>query len=400
MAKINENYLELEDSYLFSTIAKKVAEYQKNNPNKKIIKLGIGDVTKPIVPAVIQAMHKAVDEMGTSEGFRGYGPEQGYEFLRKAIVENEYKDLGIELDEIFVSDGAKCDCGNIVEIFGEDNKIAITDPVYPVYVDTNIMSGKKKNIVYLPVLEKNNFVPELPTEKVDIIYLCFPNNPTGMAISKQNLKKFVDYAIENKSIILYDAAYEAFITEENIPHSIYEIEGAKEVAIEFKSYSKTAGFTGLRCGYVVIPKSVKGYTKSGDSVKMNKLWNRRTTTKFNGTAYVIQRAAEAVYSEEGRKQIKANIKDYLENAKIIKEGLIEAGFTVYGGVNSPYVWLKTPNNMTSWEFFDELLEKGNVVGTPGSGFGAFGEGFLRLTAFGTKENSIEAINRIKQLKIN
>ena len=400
MAKINENYLELEDSYLFSTIAKKVAEYQKNNPDKKIIKLGIGDVTKPIVPAVIQAMHKAVDEMGTSEGFRGYGPEQGYEFLRKAIVENEYKDLGIELDEIFVSDGAKCDCGNIVEIFGEDNKIAITDPVYPVYVDTNIMSGKKKNIVYLPVLEKNNFVPELPTEKVDIIYLCVPNNPTGMAISKQNLKKFVDYAIENKSIILYDAAYEAFITEENIPHSIYEIEGAKEVAIEFKSYSKTAGFTGLRCGYVVIPKSVKGYTKSGASVEMNKLWNRRTTTKFNGTAYVIQRAAEAVYSEEGRKQIKANIKEYLENAKIIKEGLIEAGFTVYGGVNSPYVWLKTPNNMTSWEFFDELLEKANVVGTPGSGFGAFGEGFLRLTAFGTKENSIEAINRIKQLKIN
>ena len=400
MAKINENYLELEDSYLFSTIAKKVAEYQKNNPDKKIIKLGIGDVTKPVVPAVIQAMHKAVDEIGTSEGFRGYGPEQGYEFLRKAIIENEYKDLGIELDEIFVSDGAKCDCGNIVEIFGEDNKIAITDPVYPVYVDTNIMSGKKKNIIYLPVLEKNNFVPELPTEKVDIIYLCFPNNPTGMAISRQNLKKFVDYAIENKSIILYDAAYEAFITEESIPHSIYEIEGAKEVAIEFKSYSKTAGFTGLRCGYVVIPKSVKGYTKSGDSVEMNKLWNRRTTTKFNGTAYVIQRAAEAVYSEEGRKQIKANIKEYLENAKIIKEGLIEAGFTVYGGVNSPYVWLKTPNNMTSWKFFDELLEKANVVGTPGSGFGAFGEGFLRLTAFGTKENSIEAINRIKQLKIN
>ena len=397
MAKINENYLELEDSYLFSTIAKKVAEYQKNNPNKKIIKLGIGDVTKPIVPAVIQAMHKAVDEMGTSEGFRGYGPEQGYEFLRKAIVENEYKDLGIELDEIFVSDGAKCDCGNIVEIFGEDNKIAITDPVYPVYVDTNIMSGKKKNIVYLPVLEKNNFVPELPTEKVDIIYLCFPNNPTGMAISKQNLKKFVDYAIENKSIILYDAAYEAFITEENIPHSIYEIEGAKEVAIEFKSYSKTAGFTGLRCGYVVIPKSVKGYTQDGDTVEINKLWNRRTTTKFNGTAYVVQRAAEAVYSEEGKKQTKANIKDYLENAKIIKEGLIETGFTVYGGVNSPYVWLKTPNNMSSWDFFDELLEKANVVGTPGSGFGKCGEGFLRLTAFGTKENSKEAINRIKKI---
>ena len=398
MIFINENFLKLEDSYLFSTIAKKVAEFQNNNPEKKIIKLGIGDVTKPIVPAVIEAMHKAVDEMGTSEGFRGYGPEQGYEFLRKAIIENEYKDLGIELDEIFVSDGAKCDCGNIVDIFGENNKVAITDPVYPVYVDTNIMSGKKENIVYLPVLEQNNFVPELPKQKVDIIYLCFPNNPTGMAISKKDLKKFVDYAIENKAIILYDAAYEAFITEEDIPHSIYEIEGAKEVAIEFKSYSKTAGFTGLRCGYVVIPKSVKGYTQSGDTVEINKLWNRRTTTKFNGTAYVIQRAAEAIYSEEGKKQIKANIKDYLENAKIIKEGLIEAGFTVYGGVNSPYVWLKTPKNMSSWDFFDELLEKANVVGTPGSGFGSCGEGFLRLTAFGTKENSIEAIKRIKELK--
>ena len=398
MIFINENFLKLEDSYLFSTIAKKVAEFQNNNPEKKIIKLGIGDVTKPIVPAVIEAMHKAVDEMGTSEGFRGYGPEQGYEFLRKAIIENKYKDLGIELDEIFVSDGAKCDCGNIVDIFGENNKVAITDPVYPVYVDTNIMSGKKENIVYLPVLEQNNFVPELPKQKVDIIYLCFPNNPTGMAISKKDLKKFVDYAIENKAIILYDAAYEAFITEEDIPHSIYEIEGAKEVAIEFKSYSKTAGFTGLRCGYVVIPKSVKGYTQSGDTVEINKLWNRRTTTKFNGTAYVIQRAAEAIYSEEGKKQIKANIKDYLENAKIIKEGLIEAGFTVYGGVNSPYVWLKTPKNMSSWDFFDELLEKANVVGTPGSGFGSCGEGFLRLTAFGTKENSIEAIKRIKELK--
>ena len=397
MAYINENFLKLKDNYLFSTIAKKVDEFQNNNPDKKIIKLGIGDVTKPIVPAVIEAMHKAVDEMGVAESFRGYGPEQGYEFLRKAIIENEYKDLGIELDEIFVSDGAKCDCGNIVDIFGESNKVAITDPVYPVYVDTNIMSGKKENIVYLPVLEKNNFVPELPKEKVDIIYLCFPNNPTGMAISKYELKRFVDYARENKSIILYDAAYEAFITENDIPHSIYEIEGAKDVAIEFKSYSKTAGFTGLRCGYVVIPKSVKGYAQNGESYEFNKLWNRRTTTKFNGTAYVIQRAAEAVYSEEGKKQTKANIKDYLENAKIIKEGLIEAGFTVYGGVNSPYVWLKTPNNMSSWDFFDELLEKANVVGTPGSGFGKCGEGFLRLTVFGTKENSKEAINRIKKI---
>ena len=397
MAYINENFLKLENNYLFSTISKKVVEFQKNNIDKKIIKLGIGDVTKPIVPAVIQAMHKAVDEMGVAQTFRGYGPEQGYEFLRNAIIENEYKDLGIELDEIFVSDGAKCDCGNIVDIFGEKNKVAITDPVYPVYVDTNIMAGKKENIIYLPVLEENNFIPKLPEEKVDIIYLCFPNNPTGMAISKQDLKKFVDYAKDNKSIILYDAAYEAFITEENIPHSIYEIEGAKDVAIEIKSYSKTAGFTGLRCGYIVIPKSVKGYTKEEKMLDINKLWNRRTTTKFNGTSYIIQRAAESVYSNEGKKQIKENINYYLENAKIIKDGLIEAGFTVYGGVNSPYIWLKTPNNMSSWNFFDELLEKANVVGTPGSGFGKCGEGYLRLTAFGTKEDSIEAIDRIKKL---
>ena len=395
MAKINENFLKLEDSYLFSTIAKKVKKKKKKNPDKKIIKLGIGDVTKPIVPEVINAMHKAVDEMETEKGFRGYGPEQGYEFLRKAIVENEYKDLGIGIDEIFVSDGAKCDCGNIVDIFGQDNKVAITDPVYPVYVDTNIMSGRKENIVYLPVLEKNNFVPELPKEKVDMIYLCFPNNPTGTGITKKELKKFVDYAKENNSIILYDAAYEAFITEKDIPHSIYEIEGAKDVAIEFKSYSKTAGFTGLRCGYVVIPKSVKGYTESNETVSLNKLWNRRTTTKFNGTSYVVQRAAEAIYTENGKKQIQENIRYYLENAKIIKQGLEEAGFVVYGGVNSPYIWLKTPNNMKSWDFFDELLEKANVVGTPGSGFGSCGEGFFRLTAFGTKENSIEAISRIK-----
>ena len=396
MVKINENFLKLEDSYLFSTIAKKVAEFQKNNPDKKVIKLGIGDVTKPIVPAVINAMHKAVDEMGTAEGFKGYGPEQGYDFLRDAIVENDYKNLGIEKDEVFVSDGAKCDCGNIVDIFGVDNKIAITDPVYPVYIDTNIMAGRKENIVLLPVLEKNNFVPELPKEKVDIIYLCFPNNPTGTVLNKEELKKFVDYAKENKAVILYDAAYEAFITEENIPHSIYEIEGAKDVAIEFKSYSKTAGFTGLRCAYVVVPKTVKGYTKNGEEIELNKLWNRRTTTKFNGVSYIVQRAAEAIYSEEGKKQIKENINYYLENAKIIKSGLQEAGFTVYGGVNSPYIWLKVPNGMTSWEFFDNLLETANVVGTPGSGFGSCGEGFFRLTAFGTKENSIEAIERIKK----
>ena len=396
---INENFLELEDNYLFSTIAKKVASYQANNPDKKIIKLGIGDVTRPIVPAVVEAMHKAVDEMGTSSGFKGYGPEQGYEFLRTAIVENDYKGLNIEPDEIFVSDGAKCDCGNIVDIIGKDNKIAIPNPVYPVYVDTNIMSGRKNSIVYLPVLEENNFVPELPKEHVDIIYLCFPNNPTGTGISRNDLKKFVDYAKDNNSIILYDAAYEAFITEEDIPHSIYEIDGAKDVAIEFKSFSKTAGFTGLRCAYVVVPKNVFGYTKQGEKVMLNKLWNRRTTTKFNGVSYVVQRAAEAVYSEEGKKQVKDNINYYLENASIIKEGLANAGFKVYGGKNSPYIWLKTPNDMKSWDFFDLLLEKANVVGTPGSGFGSCGEHFFRLTAFGTKENSIEAIERIKNASI-
>ena len=391
---INENFLKLEDSYLFSTIAKKVAKYQKDNPNKKIIKLGIGDVTRPIVPKVIEAMHKAVDEMGTIEGFKGYGPEQGYEFLRNIIVKNDYMNLDIEPDEIFVSDGAKCDCGNIVDIIGNDNKIAITDPVYPVYVDTNIMSGRKNDIVYLPALEENNFIPNLPKQRVDIIYLCFPNNPTGVAISKEELKKFVDYAKENKANILYDSAYEAFITEDNFPHSIYEIEGARDVAIEFKSFSKTAGFTGLRCAYVVVPKSVFGYTKQGEKVSLNKLWSRRTTTKFNGVSYIVQKAAEALYLKDGKEQLKDNIKYYLENAKIIRNGLTRAGFKVYGGINSPYIWLKTPNNMKSWDFFDLLLEKANVVGTPGVGFGFCGEHFFRLTAFGTKENSIEAIERI------
>lgn len=408
MSFINENFLELQDSYLFSTIAKKVAKFTEENPEKKVIKLGIGDVTKPIVSACLEAMHKAVDEIGTSDGFKGYGPEQGYEFLRKAIVENDYKQRGVEIqeDEIFVSDGAKCDCGNIVDIFAKDNKVAITDPVYPVYLDTNVMSGRSgkfnaetgiyENIIYLPVTAENNFIPELPKEKVDMIYLCFPNNPTGTVLTKDELKKWVDYAKENQSIILYDAAYEAFITDENIPHSIYEIEGAKEVAIEFKSFSKTAGFTGVRCAYVVVPKSLKGYTKNGEAVCLNKLWNRRTCTKFNGVSYIVQRAAEATYSEEGKKQIRDNVKFYLENARIIKEGLEEAGFTVYGGVNSPYIWLKVPEKMTSWEFFDKLLEEVNVVGTPGSGFGAHGEGYFRLTAFGTKENSIEAIERIKK----
>ncbi len=395
MSFINENFLELQDSYLFSNIAKKVAKFTEENPDKKIIKLGIGDVTKPIVPACLEAMHKAVDEIGTPEGFKGYGPEQGYEFLRKAIVENDYKDRGVEIaeDEIFVSDGAKCDCGNIVDIFAQGNKVAITDPVYPVYLDTNIMSGR--NITYLPVTAENNFTPELPKEKVDMIYLCFPNNPTGTVLNKEELKKWVNYAKENQSIILYDAAYEAFITEENVPHTIYEIEGAQEVAIEFKSFSKTAGFTGVRCAYVVVPKALKGYTQKGEAISLNQLWNRRTCTKFNGVSYVVQRAAEATYSENGKKQIKENIQAYLENAKIIKNGLEEAGFTAYGGVNSPYIWLKVPQGMTSWEFFDKLLEEANIVGTPGSGFGIHGEGYFRLTAFGTKENSIEAMERIK-----
>ena len=407
MIKINEDFLNLQESYLFSTIAKKVAEYTRNNPDKKVIKLGIGDVTKPIVSECIKAMHKAVDEIGTVEGFKGYGPEQGYEFLRKAIVENDYKKRGIDIniDEIFVSDGAKCDCGNIVDIFAKDNKVAITDPVYPVYLDTNVMSGRSgkynkekgiyENIVYLPVTAENNFKPEIPKEKVDMIYLCFPNNPTGTGLEKEDLKAWIDYAKENKSIILYDAAYEAFITEDKIPHSIYEIEGAKDVAIEFKSFSKTAGFTGVRCAYVVIPKTVKGYTKSGQEIELNKLWNRRTCTKFNGVSYIVQKAAEATYTDKGKKEIKENIDYYMNNAKIIKEGLKEAGFTVYGGVNSPYIWLKVAEGITSWEFFDKLLEEVNVVGTPGSGFGPHGEGYFRLTAFGTKENTIKAIERIK-----
>lgn len=408
MSYINENFLNLQESYLFSTIAKKVSKYVENNPNKNIIKLGIGDVTRPIVPACVEAMHKAIVQMGTANGFKGYGPEQGYEFLREAIVENDYRRRGIDIkkDEIFISDGAKCDCGNIVDIFSEDNKVAITDPVYPVYLDTNVMSGrsgkfdakssKYENIVYLSVTEENDFKPELPKEKVDMIYLCFPNNPTGTVLSKEELKKWVDYASKNNSIILYDSAYEAFITEKNIPHSIYEIEGAKDVAIEFKSFSKNAGFTGVRCAYVVIPKQLKGFSKDGKEYEINKLWNRRTCTKFNGVSYIVQRGAEATFSERGKEEIKENINYYMENAKIIKQGLEEAGFKVYGGVNSPYVWLKVPKNISSWEFFDKLLEEVNIVGTPGSGFGPSGEGYFRLTAFGTRENTIEAMKRIKK----
>lgn len=402
MVKINENYLKLQNSYLFSTIAKKVADFQEKQPDKKVIKLGIGDVTLPIIPAVVKAMHRAVDEMGEKESFRGYGPEQGYDFLREKIVEWDYKKRGIsiEKEEIFVSDGAKCDTGNFQELFDTNNTIAITDPVYPVYLDSNVMAGrtgkfdnktqKFDKVVYMPVTEENGFIPELPKEKVDLIYLCLPNNPTGTVLSKKELKKWVDYAKENKALILFDAAYEAFIVEKDVPHSIYEIEGAKEVAIEFKSFSKTAGFTGIRCAYTVVPKEIQI-----NGISLNQLWNRRQCTKFNGVPYVTQRGAEAVYTEEGQKQIGENIDYYRENARIIRQGLEKAGYTVYGGINAPYIWLKVPTGLTSWEFFDKLLEEKNIVGTPGSGFGPSGEGYFRLTAFGSRENTIEAMERIQ-----
>lgn len=409
MIKINENFLKLQDSYLFSTIAKKVADFQEKNPDRKIIKLGIGDVTRPVVPAVVEAMKKAIDEQGKSETFRGYGPEQGYLFLREKIIEFDYKKRGVNIspDEVFVSDGAKCDCGNIGDIFGNDNVVAITGPVYPVYLDTNVMAGRAgnyqpekgvyENIIYMPATAENGFVPDFPTKVPDMIYLCLPNNPTGTTLTKADLKKWVDYAKENKAILLFDSAYEAFIREKDVPHTIYEIEGAKEVAIEFRSFSKTAGFTGIRCAYTVVPKALKGYTKSGEEVGLNALWNRRHLTKFNGVSYPVQCAAEAVYSEEGQKQIRENIQYYMENAKIIKEGLKEAGYKVFGGENAPYIWLKVPAGMSSWEFFDELLNQANVVGTPGVGFGPSGEGYFRLTAFGTRENTIEAMERIKKM---
>lgn len=410
MALINENYTKLPGSYLFSDIARKVNEFKAANPQSNIIRLGIGDVTKPLPQASIEAMHKAVDEMADSATFRGYGPEQGYDFLVNIIVENDYKIRGLDIstDEVFVSDGSKSDTGNIGDILGIDNIIAITDPVYPVYVDTNVMAGragelqpdgKWNKIVYLPCTAENDFVPALPTEKVDIIYLCYPNNPTGTTLTKEQLKIWVDYALENKVLILFDSAYEAFITEDNVPHSIYEIEGAKEVAIEFRSFSKTAGFTGTRCAYTVVPKELMGYTKTGEKVSLNKLWNRRHTTKFNGVPYIIQRAAEACYSTEGKKQVKSTIDFYLNNARIIREGLSAQGLKVYGGINSPYIWVKTPKSMSSWGFFDYLLNDLNIVGTPGVGFGPSGEGYLRLTGFGSLENTEEAVSRLKKISI-
>ncbi len=406
--QINENYLLLKSSYIFAEIARRVEKYERENPDADVIRMGIGDVTKPLPKAVVDEFHKAVEEMGQDNTFRGYGPEQGYDFLIEEIIKNDYIPKGIKLDndEVFISDGAKCDTGNIQEIFGLDNIIAVTDPVYPVYVESNIMAGrggpmgedgKYEGLVYLPCTEENNFEPELPKTPVDLIYLCFPNNPTGMALTKEQLAKWVNYARENKAIILFDAAYDAYIQEDNIPHSIYEIEGAREVAIEFRSFSKNAGFTGTRCAFTVVPKEVMGYNKDGNAYSLNPLWNRRQTTKFNGVSYPVQMAAKAVYSKEGQKEIKESVGYYMKNAAIIRESLEKIGLRIYGGVNSPYIWVKTPNNMDSWAFFDLLLNEAHVVGTPGVGFGPSGEGYFRITAFNTLENTKEAMDRISKL---
>lgn len=404
MVTVNHNYLKLPGSYLFSTIGKKVRAYKEENPDKEVISLGIGDVTQPLVPAIIDALHGAVEEMAHAETFHGYAPDLGYEFLRRAIAKNDYQDRGcnIAADEIFVSDGAKSDSGNIQEIFGTDNKVAVCDPVYPVYVDTNVMAGRTgeyntvhenfDGVIYMPCRKENGFLPELPSEVPDLIYLCFPNNPTGSAITKDELQKWVDYANKNGCVIIYDAAYEAYISEENVPHSIYECEGARTCAIELRSFSKNAGFTGVRLGFTVIPKELVR-----DGVSLHSLWARRHGTKFNGAPYIVQKAGEAVYSEAGKAQLKDQVGYYMRNAKLVHDELAKAGFSVSGGVNAPYIWLETPDKMTSWEFFDYLLKNANVVGTPGSGFGSHGEGYFRLTAFGTYENTLKAIDRIKSL---
>ena len=404
MVTVNHNYLKLPGSYLFSTIGKKVRAYKEENPDKEVISLGIGDVTQPLVPAIIDALHGAVEEMAHAETFHGYAPDLGYEFLRRAIAKNDYQDRGCDVaaDEIFVSDGAKSDSGNIQEIFGTDNKVAVCDPVYPVYVDTNVMAGRtgeyntvRENfdgVIYMPCRKENGFLPEFPSEVPDLIYLCFPNNPTGSAITKDELQKWVDYANKNGCVIIYDAAYEAYISEENVPHSIYECEGARTCAIELRSFSKNAGFTGVRLGFTVIPKELVR-----DGVSLHSLWARRHGTKFNGAPYIVQKAGEAVYSEAGKAQLKDQVGYYMRNAKLIHDELAKAGFSVSGGVNAPYIWLETPDKMTSWEFFDYLLKNANVGGTPGSGFGSHGEGYFRLTAFGTYENTLKAIDRIKSL---
>ena len=404
MFKLNDNYLKLPGSYLFSTIGKKVKAYSEANPDKKIIRLGIGDVTQPLAPAIIKALHSAVDEMADAKTFRGYAPDLGYEFLRNAIADNDYKARGcdIDADEIFVSDGAKSDSANIQEILSLDNKIAVCDPVYPVYVDSNVMAGRTgsydaaaqtwSDVIYMPCNAENNFVPELPKETPDVIYLCYPNNPTGTTLTKDQLQVWVDYANKVGALIIYDAAYEAYISEDNVPHTIYECEGARNCAIELRSFSKNAGFTGVRLGFTVIPKDIR----CGD-VMLHSLWARRHGTKYNGAPYIVQRAGEAVYSAEGKAELKEQVAYYMKNAKTIKDGLAAAGYTVFGGVNAPYIWLKTPDNMSSWDFFDYLLEKVNIVGTPGSGFGPSGEGYFRLTAFGSYENTVEALERIKNM---
>lgn len=399
----NGYYSELQGNYLFREVGTRVAKFQKEHPEADIIRMGIGDVTRPLVPAVIAAMHKAVEEMGHAETFRGYGPDFGYDFLREAIVRRDYASRGIDvtIDEVFVSDGAKCDVGNIQELFSADCVVAVMDPVYPVYVDTNVMSGRGgrfvnggyEKIVYMPASADNGFLPELPKQKVDVMYLCFPNNPTGMTLTREQLKTIVDYAIANRVLILYDSAYEAYISEPDAPHSIYEIEGARQCAIEFRSMSKTAGFTGTRCAYTVVPKDLVYSDSLGNEVSLNSMWGRRVSTKFNGVPYVTQRAAEAAYSDEGYPEIMSVVADYMENARIIRENLTKAGFTCYGGVNAPYIWLKVPGG-DSWAFFDELLRKHHIVGTPGAGFGKAGESYFRMTAFATRENTVRAMERI------
>ena len=406
MALVNEHFLKLPNNYLFSDIAKKVNAFKVSHPKTDLIRLGIGDVTRPLPQASIEAMHKAVDELANKETFHGYGPEQGYDFLIDAVIRNDYTPRGVYLEpgEVFISDGAKSDTGNIGDILRHDNSIGVTDPIYPVYIDSNVMCGRAgiledgrwSNVVYLPCLSENNFVPEIPDRRIDILYLCYPNNPTGTVISKAELKKWVNYALENDTLILYDAAYEAYIQDPDIPHSIYEIKGAKRVAIEFRSFSKTAGLTGVRCGYTVVPKELTAATLEGERIPLNRMWNRRQCTKFNGTSYITQRGAEAIYTPEGKKQVKAIIQYYMANARIMKEALESTGLKVFGGENAPYLWVKTPGEVNSWKFFEQMLYEANVVGTPGVGFGPSGEGYIRLTAFGERADCEEAMKRIRK----
>lgn len=408
MAKVNEHFLKLRSGYLFPEIARRVNEFVAANPQAPVIKMGIGDVTRPLPPAIIKAMHDAVDEMADPATFRGYGPEQGYPFLREAIAKHAFRSRNVDVseDEIFISDGSKCDTGNILDIFGSESRVAVVDPVYPVYVDTNVMAGhtgpanehgQYEGLVYLPVHAENDFNPPLPSEPVDLIYLCYPNNPTGTVATREQLQNWVDYAIENEAVILFDAAYEAFISEPEIPHSIFEIPGAEKVAIEFRSFSKNAGFTGTRCAYTVVPKGLKIKASDGTDVSLHALWNRRQSTKFNGVSYIVQRGAAAAFSDQGRQEIAELVAYYMNNARLIRERLMASGFDVWGGVNCPYVWLKCPGEMSSWDFFDELLAKAHVVGTPGSGFGAAGEGYFRLSAFNSLENTEEAVRRIQSI---